>query len=70
MPVSAAHRSTPPATAVERGPGRAPFDACPSCDGSAFHTEITVDRPIFRCTACGAGWMYELGYVRAVAGTG
>jgi hypothetical protein len=64
MSTTAPSESAAPATAIERGPTRAPFDACPSCDGGVFDTEVTIDRPIFRCAGCGAGWMFELGYVR------
>jgi hypothetical protein len=41
-----------------------PFDSCPTCDGDRFAAETVMDRLVFRCSACGAGWMYELGYVR------
>lgn len=48
---------------IRSEPVRAPFDSCPSCDGRTFDTEATADRPVFRCVRCGAGWLYELGYV-------
>jgi transposase-like protein len=44
----------------------APIDACPRCSNESFHAELTVDRPVFRCADCGVGWIYELGYARAV----
>jgi hypothetical protein len=44
----------------------APLDACPRCSGESLHAETTFDRPVFRCAHCGVGWIYELGYARAV----
>lgn len=44
-----------------------PIDACPRCQSESFRAEATVDRPVFRCADCGVGWIYELGYARAVA---
>ena len=53
-----------PNAAVQLRPGSAPFDACPNCDSEALTAEATTDRPVFRCTNCGMGWLYELGYIR------
>jgi hypothetical protein len=44
-----------------------PLDACPRCEGETFDAESTTDRPVFRCTCCGTGWLFELGYVRPAA---
>lgn len=65
MPVTA-REDARPVTALERGPVRAPLDACPRCDADTFEAEVTTDRPVFRCLGCGAAWLYELGYVRSV----
>jgi hypothetical protein len=45
----------------------APLDSCPECSSHQFSAESTHDGLIFRCTNCGAGWLYELGYLRHVA---
>lgn len=45
----------------------APLDSCPDCSSHVFSAESTLEELIFRCAGCGAGWSFELGYLRHVA---